>query len=82
MDGQWTRLGMACFLVGLALKSGIVPLHTWLPDAYGRAPSSVSALLASVVSKSTLVVLLKVTLGLGFPAKGWDCCYSSSAFSI
>lgn len=67
--GQWTRLGTACFLVGLALKSGIVPLHTWLPDAYGRAPSSISALLASVISKSTLVLLLKVTLGLGFPAR-------------
>ena len=67
--GQWTRLGTACFLVGLALKSGIVPLHTWLPDAYGRAPSSISALLASVISKSTLVLLLKVTLGLGFPAQ-------------
>ncbi len=67
--GQWTRLGTACFLVGLALKSGIVPLHTWLPDAYGRAPSSISALLASVISKSTLLVLLKVTLGLGFPAR-------------
>jgi proton-translocating NADH-quinone oxidoreductase chain N len=67
--GVWTRLGMACFLVGLALKSGIVPLHTWLPDAYGRAPSSVSALLASVISKSTLLVLLQVTLGLGLPAQ-------------
>ncbi len=67
--GQWTRLGTACFLVGLALKSGIVPLHTWLPDAYGRAPSSISALLASVISKSTLVLLLKVALGLGFPAQ-------------
>jgi len=65
----WTQLGTACFLVGLALKSGIVPLHTWLPDAYGRAPSSISALLASVISKSTLLVLLKVTLGLGFPAR-------------
>jgi proton-translocating NADH-quinone oxidoreductase chain N len=69
MQGRWTRLGTACFLVGLALKSGIVPLHTWLPDAYGRAPSSISALLASVISKSTLLVLLKVTLGLGFPAE-------------
>ena len=65
--GPWLRLGQACFLVGLGLKSGIVPLHTWLPDAYGRAPSSVAALLASVVSKSTLYVLFRVTLGLGVP---------------
>ncbi len=66
--GLWRRAGIACFLVGLGLKSGIVPLHTWLPDAYGRAPSSVSALLSSVISKSTLVVLIRVTLELGLPA--------------
>ncbi|HDQ35026.1 MAG TPA: hypothetical protein ENN14_01790, partial [Chloroflexi bacterium] len=66
--GIWGRVGTASILVGLGLKSGIVPLHTWLPDAYGRAPSSVSALLASVVSKSTLIVLLQVCLGLGMPA--------------
>jgi proton-translocating NADH-quinone oxidoreductase chain N len=65
----WGRAGTACLLIGLGLKSGIVPLHTWLPDAYGRAPSSVSALLAGVVSKSTLVVLLQVCLGLGLPAR-------------
>ncbi len=67
--GPWLRIGQACFLVGLGLKSGIVPMHTWLPDAYGRAPSSVSALLASIVSKSTLYVLFRVGLGLGIRAE-------------
>jgi proton-translocating NADH-quinone oxidoreductase chain N len=67
--GPWLRIGQACFLVGLGLKSGIVPLHTWLPDAYGRAPSSVSALLAGIVSKSTLYVLFRVSLGLGMQAE-------------
>lgn len=69
MIGPWTRIGIGCFLVGLGLKSGIVPLHTWLPDAYGRAPSSVSAVLAGIVSKSTLFMLLRVSLGLGFAAR-------------
>jgi F420H2 dehydrogenase subunit N len=62
--GSWGRIGAACFLVGLALKSGIVPLHTWLPDAYGRAPSSVGAFLAGVASKSTLIVMVQVGLDL------------------
>lgn len=68
-QGAWGRAGIACLIVGLSLKSGIVPLHAWLPDAYGRAPSSVSALLAGIVSKSTLVVLLRVALGLGVPTR-------------
>jgi formate hydrogenlyase subunit 3/multisubunit Na+/H+ antiporter MnhD subunit len=40
----WTRAGMACVWTGLGIKSAIVPGHTWLPDAYGRAPSSINAL--------------------------------------
>ncbi|MCK4471643.1 MAG: hypothetical protein KAW49_07625, partial [Anaerolineae bacterium] len=47
--GPWTRAGVACFLVGLGIKSAIVPLHTWLPDAHGRAPSSISAMLSGII---------------------------------
>ncbi len=64
---QWTRAGLACLLVGLGIKSAIVPLHTWLPDAHGRAPSSVSAMLSGIIVQSALYTLLKVSLGLGFP---------------
>jgi proton-translocating NADH-quinone oxidoreductase chain N len=65
----WHRLGLACVMVGLGIKSAIVPLHTWLPDAHGRAPSSVSAMLSGVVIQSAFYVLIKVSLGLGFPAR-------------
>ena len=67
--GPWTRAGVACLMVGLGLKSAIVPLHTWLPDAHGRAPSSISAMLSGVVVQSAFYTLLKVCLGLGFPAR-------------
>lgn len=66
--GPWGRAGTACVLIGMAIKSAIVPLHTWLPDAYGRAPGSISALLAAVVSKSTLYILVRVCLQLWMPA--------------
>ena len=65
--GVWARAGLACIWVGLGIKSAIVPLHTWQPDAYGRAPSSVSALLSSIVGP--FYILLKLSLGLGFPAR-------------
>ena len=68
VPGPWTRAGVACFLVGLGIKSAIVPLHTWLPDAHGWAPSSVSAMLSGVIVQSAFYTLLKVCLGLGFPA--------------
>jgi len=66
--GIWVRAGVACFLVGLGIKSAIVPLHTWLPDAHGRAPSSISAMLSGIIIQSAFYTLLKVSLGLGFPA--------------
>ena len=69
VPGVWVRAGLACVWVGLAIKSAIVPVHTWLPDAHGRAPSSVSALLSGIVIQSAFYVLLKVSLGLGFPAQ-------------
>ncbi len=66
--GIWMRAGVACFLVGLGIKSAIVPLHTWLPDAHGRAPSSISAMLSGIIIQSAFYTLIKVSLGLGFPA--------------
>jgi formate hydrogenlyase subunit 3/multisubunit Na+/H+ antiporter MnhD subunit len=68
--GLWDRAGIACLVTGLGVKSAIVPLHTWLPDAHGRAPSSISAMLSGVIVQSVFYTLLKVSLGLGFPARG------------
>jgi proton-translocating NADH-quinone oxidoreductase chain N len=64
----WARAGIACVLVGLGVKGALVPLHTWLPDAHGRAPSSVSAMLSGIVVPSALYALLKIGIALGFRA--------------
>ena len=66
-SGVWTRAGAACFLVGLGVKSAFVPLHTWLPDAHGRAPSSISAILSGIIVQSAFYALLKTCLGVGLP---------------
>ena len=60
-----TRIGAACFLVGFSLKAGIFPLHTWVPDVYGHAPSAISGLLAGAVSKSMLFIMPVICLRLG-----------------
>lgn len=62
---QFTRIGAACFLLGFSLKAGVVPLHTWVPDVYGHAPSAISGLLGSVLSKSMLFIMPVVCLRLG-----------------
>ncbi len=62
---QFTQIGGASFLLGFSLKAGVVPLHTWVPDVYGHAPSAVSGLLAGVVSKSMLFMMPLICLRLG-----------------
>lgn len=48
------------FMVGIALKMALFPLHAWLPDAYTRAPSSSSALLAPLMTKVGAYVMIRV----------------------
>lgn len=48
----------ALFVGGFCIKSGLVPFHGWLPDAYSSAPSPVSVLLAGIVTKTTGVYIL------------------------
>jgi multicomponent Na+:H+ antiporter subunit D len=43
---------------GLFIKSGLVPFHGWLPDAYSAAPAATSVLLAGIVTKTTGVYTL------------------------
>ena len=47
------------FLIGFGVKTAIVPMHTWLPDAHSQAPSGISAMLSGVVIEAGLVALLR-----------------------
>lgn len=46
--------------VGLGIKSGLYPFHTWIPDAYGYTTPSSSAVLSSLVSKGYIFLLIKI----------------------
>ncbi len=47
-------------LVGFGAKTGLVPLHTWLPDAHSQAPSPICALLSGVKTTVVLYVILRM----------------------
>jgi multicomponent Na+:H+ antiporter subunit D len=51
-------LAIALFISGLFIKSGLMPFHGWLPDAYSSAPNPVSVLLAGIVTKAAGVYTL------------------------
>lgn len=45
----WMILGMMMF--AFLIKAGMVPFHSWLPDAYPAAPAPISSLLAGICTK-------------------------------
>lgn len=55
-----TILALALLLVGYAVKSFMVPCHTWPPDAHMSAPSSISMLLSGVMSKTGVYGLIRI----------------------
>ncbi len=49
----------ALFIIGFGVKTALVPLHTWLPDAHSQAPSGISAMLSGVVIETGLIAMLR-----------------------
>lgn len=46
--------------VGLGIKSGLYPFHYWIPDTYGYATPTASAILSGLVSKGYIFLLIKI----------------------
>nr|YP_010627920.1 NADH dehydrogenase subunit 4 [Begonia anisosepala]WBN94825.1 NADH dehydrogenase subunit 4 [Begonia anisosepala] len=61
------------FLIVFAVKSPIIPLHTWLPDTHGEAHYSTCMLLAGILLKMGAYGLVRINMEL-FP-------YAHSIFS-
>lgn len=66
-------------LIGFGVKAGMVPLHTWLPNAHPVAPSPASALLSGVMIKAgvygifrCLSTLFRPDIGTEFSDPAWQ----------
>jgi multicomponent Na+:H+ antiporter subunit D len=46
------KIALVLLIGALALKSGLAPMHMWIPDAYGRSPSSVAVVLVGTTLAS------------------------------
>jgi len=56
----WSVAVFSTIIIGFGVKSAIVPLHTWLPDAHPEAPSPISALLSGIVIETGLYAMTRV----------------------
>ncbi len=59
----WFLAGL--LLSGFALKTALVPFHSWLPDAHSMAPAPVSAILSGMFVKVVgLYVIIRITTNI------------------
>jgi NADH-quinone oxidoreductase subunit M len=65
------RLIFGAFFAAFAVKLALWPFHTWVPDAYGAAPTSAAIMLAGVMSKFGTYGLIRFNLGLFPQAAEW-----------
>lgn len=66
--GDWMGVAFWMVFIALAIKLAVWPFHTWLPDAYGEAPTAGSMLLAGVLTKMGAFAMLRLMLPI-FPAQ-------------
>lgn len=72
IDPLVAKTAFIFILVGFGTKVGLVPMHTWLPDAHSKAPAPISALLSGVLLNVAFLAVLRfksiidITLGTPF----------------
>ena len=67
----WLLAAGALFVIGFGVKTALVPLHTWLPDAHSQAPSGISAMLSCVVIEAGLIAMLRAVGSLLGASSAW-----------
>jgi hydrogenase-4 component F len=60
LNQRWLKAAALLIVVGYGTKMGLVPMHTWLPDAHSEAPSAVSALLSGALLNCAFLGLLRL----------------------
>ncbi len=53
------RLSFVLAVLGYGTKMGLVPVHTWLPDAHSEAPTPISALLSGSLLAVSFYAILR-----------------------
>ena len=54
------QVGLGLAVVGLVIKTALVPMHFWLPPAHANAVSPVSAVLSALVVKGSFYIILRL----------------------
>lgn len=59
LDPMIAKIAFIFVLIGYGTKVGLVPMHTWKPDAYSKAPAPIGALLSGALLPVAFLMILK-----------------------
>jgi hydrogenase-4 component F len=59
LDPELIKVAFVFILIGFGTKMGLVPMHTWLPDAHSQAPTPISAMLSAVLLNCALYSIIR-----------------------
>ncbi|MFH0841242.1 MAG: proton-conducting transporter membrane subunit [Bacteroidota bacterium] len=57
------------FFIGFGVKAGLIPFHTWLPQAHPAAPSHVSGVMSGVMIKMGIYGIIRVLMSIQYDLK-------------
>lgn len=75
---QWIMLG---FVIAFAVKMPVVPLHTWVRDAYAEAPPAGTIIFAAILSKTGAYGFIRFVLPL-FPAESMHISFCMMVLGV
>jgi hydrogenase-4 component F len=62
LDATVMSIAFVFLLVGYGTKVGLVPLHSWLPDAHSEGPTPMSAVLSGLLLNVALYALVRMKM--------------------
>ena len=63
-EPELLNLAFVFLLVGYGTKTGLVPLHAWLPDAHAEGPTPISAVLSGLLLNVALYAIIRFKIVL------------------
>lgn len=75
LDPTIVSIAFVFLLIGYGTKVGLVPMHSWLPDAHAEGPTPISAVLSGLLLNVALYAVLRCkvladgALGNGLPGR-------------
>ena len=59
LDPTLMKFAFVFILVGYGTKTGLAPIHSWLPDAHSQAPTPVSAMFSGFLLNTALYCIMR-----------------------